>query len=203
LVNVQRRFTPEEYARIDAAILSVESSTAADLDLAVTRVSDRYSLYPPIWAALSAILIAGVLSILRPGMGARVVVLIELIILIALTLIFDWMPLRLMLVPKRIKHARARQLARLEFAAHNGGDAHQRRILLFVSLGERYVEIIADRATHALATDSVWSKIVADFLATVKSGKIADGVVAAIEACGAVLAAYHPPTGDDEAARQS
>jgi putative membrane protein len=129
-------------------------------------------------------------------------VLIELIIMILLTLAFDWLPVRLKLVPQRIRHARARQLARLEFAAHNGGDPSQRRILLFISLGERYVQIIADRTTHALAAEAVWNKIVAEFLASVKSGRIADGVVVAIEACGAVLAAYHPPTGNDEAARQ-
>ncbi|MDO8432029.1 MAG: hypothetical protein Q7S58_06405 [Candidatus Binatus sp.] len=199
---MQSRFTPEEYARIDAAIGAVERSTAADLDLVVTRVSDRYSLYPPLSAALSAIAVAGVLAILRPALSARIVVLIELITLIALTMLLDWMPIRMMLVSKRIKQTHARQLARREFAAHDGGNPHQRRILLFVSLGEHYVEIIADRATHALAPETVWSKIVADFLATVKSGRIVDGVIAAIEACGAVLATYHPVADDDEGARR-
>ena len=201
-MNVQSRLSPEEYARIDAAILAVERRTAADLDLVVTRVSDRYSLYPLIWAALTTILLACVVAILRPGTGARALVLIELIVLIASTVIFDWMPIRLMMVPARIKRAHARRLARLEFTAHNDGEPDRRRILLFVSMGERYVEIIADRATHRMAAESVWSKIVADFLATVKSGRISDGIVAAIEACGAVLAAYHPTTGNDEAARQ-
>ncbi len=194
-MTVASRLTPDEYDRIDAAIAAVERNTAADLDLVVTRVSDRYSLYPLVWAALSALLITGMLAMLRPGLNARIAILIQLIILIALTLLFDWMPIRLMLVPMRIKRAQARQLARREFVAHNGDD-HRRRILLFVSLGERYVEIIADRATHALAAESVWSKIVADFLETVKSGRIADGVVAAVEACGAVLATYHPSSSE-------
>jgi len=195
-VTVASRFTPAEYDRIDAAIAAVERSTAADLDLVVTRVSDRYSLYPLVWAALSALLIIGILAMLRPALNAPIAILIQLIILIALTVLFDWLPIRLMLVPKRIKRAHARQLARREFTAHNGGDDHQRRILLFISLGERYVEIIADRATHALAPESVWSKIVADFLETVKLGRVADGVVTAIEACGALLARYHPPSSE-------
>jgi putative membrane protein len=198
---VQNRFTPEEYARIDAAILEVERSTAADLDLIVTRVSDRYSLFPLVWASLTTILAACIFAILRPGIGARALMVMELIIMIVSTAIFDWMPIRLMLVPNRIKRTHARQLARLEFAAHNGGP-DRRRILLFVSLGERYIEIIADRTTHHMATESAWSKIVDDFLATVKSGRISDGVLTAIQACGAVLAEYHPATGDDEAAQQ-
>jgi putative membrane protein len=66
------------------------------------------------------------------------------------------------------------------------------RILLFVSLGERYVEVVADHETHALAPAGGWNKIVDEFLATVKAGRVADGVLAAIAACGAVLKTHHP-----------
>jgi putative membrane protein len=66
------------------------------------------------------------------------------------------------------------------------------RVLLFVSLGERYVEIIADHETHALAPAGTWNKIVDEFLATVKSGHVTDGVLATIAACGAILKTHHP-----------
>ena len=63
---------------------------------------------------------------------------------------------------------------------------------LFVSLGERYVEIVANHETHALAPAGAWNKIVDEFLATVKADRAADGVLAAIEACGAILKQHHP-----------
>ena len=111
----------------------------------------------------------------------------------ALTALFDWLPIRLQLVPERVKHAHARQLAHREFAAqHARGGVQRNRILLFVSLGERYVEIIADHETYASVAGSVWDQMVSDFLATVKAGRIADGVLAAIESCGAVLRTRHP-----------
>ena len=66
-------------------------------------------------------------------------------------------------------------------------------MLIFVSLGERYVEILADRDTHKLAPEGTWDKIVAEFLSKVKSGAVADGILAAIEACGTVLETHHPP----------
>ena len=59
-------------------------------------------------------------------------------------------------------------------------------------LGERYVEIIADHQTHALAPDGAWNKIVDRFLTTVKAGRVADGVLDAIAACGAILREHHP-----------
>ena len=63
---------------------------------------------------------------------------------------------------------------------------------MFVSLGERYVEIVADHETHALAPAGAWNKIVDEFLATVKAGRVADGVLDAIAACGSILKIHHP-----------
>ena len=185
-------FTQDERQRIDAAIDDVERGTAADIALVVTRVSDRYSLYPLVWAGLAALAAAAVAAMVRPAMPARALLLIQLSLLIALTLLFDWLPIRLSLVPKRIKHAHARQLAHLEFAAHtaHGGPRH---ILLFVSLGERYVEILADRETHALAPEGTWDRIVSDFAATMKSGRLADAILGALAACGSVLETQRLP----------
>lgn len=186
-------FTPEEHQRIDAAVSAIEHDTAANLCVVVVRASDRYSLYPLVFAALAALLVGAIISLIRPAIASRVVILIELTLAIALTLILDWRPLRLRIVPERVKHARAWQLAHREFNAHTLANPRQpHRILLFVSLGERYVEIVADHETHALAPAGTWNKIVDEFLATVKAGRIADGVVHAVEACGAILKEHHP-----------
>ena len=98
-----------------------------------------------------------------------------------------------MIVPERVKHAHAWQLAHREFNAHTIANPNQpHRILLFVSLGERYVEIVADHETHAMAPDGAWNKIVDRFLANVKAGRVADGVLDAIASCGAILKEHHP-----------
>ena len=133
------------------------------------------------------------MSLLRPDLGSRTTVVIQLWFLLVMTLLLDWLPIRLSIVPKRVKHARAWQLAHREFNAHAMANPEQRhRILLFVSLSERYVEIVADHETHALAPAGSWNKIVDEFLATVKAGRVADGVLAAIAACGATLKTHHP-----------
>jgi putative membrane protein len=189
-------FTPEEHQRIDAAITAIKRDTSADLCVIVTRVSDRYALYPVASAAIAAILIGALVSLLRPATASRVVIAVQLWSLIVLTLIFDWLPIRLWIVADRVKQARAEQLAHREFNAHalaKPGQPH--RILLFVSTGERYVEIIADHQTHALAPDGAWKKIVDRFLTTVKAGRVADGLLDAIAACGAILKTHHPAQG--------
>jgi putative membrane protein len=195
--TVIQPFTPEEHNRIDAAIAAIERSTAADLCLVVTRVSDRYSLYPVAWAAIGALLLGGLVSLMRPEIASRTTILIQLSLLIVLTLVLDWLPIRLSIVPERVKHAHARQLAHREFNAHIVGAPKRNLILLFVSLGERYVEIVADHETHALAPAGAWNKIVDDFLATVKAGRVADGVLAAAAACGDILKTQHPASNED------
>ncbi|HXR24424.1 MAG TPA: TPM domain-containing protein [Candidatus Binataceae bacterium] len=192
-MTAKRPFTPEEHNRIDAAIAEMERSTAADLCLVVTRVSDRYSLYPVAWAAIGALLLGALVSLLRPDLASRTTIVIQLWFLIVMTLLLEWLPVRLSIVPKCVKHAHAWQLAHREFNAHATANPKQHhRILLFVSLGERYVEIIADHETHALAPAGAWNKIVEEFLTTVKAGRVADGVVAAVMACGAILKEHHP-----------
>jgi putative membrane protein len=192
-VTMKSPFTPDEHERIDATIAAIKRDTSADLCVVVTHVSDRYSLYPVAWAAIGAILMGALVSLLRPATASRTVIELQLWFLIVMTLLLDWLPIRLLMVPARVKHNHAWQLAHREFNAHVLAAPNQpHRILLFVSLGERYVEIIADHETHALAPTGTWNKIVDEFLTTVKAGHVAEGVLAAIAPCGAILKNTHP-----------
>jgi putative membrane protein len=118
---------------------------------------------------------------------------LQFLVLVILTPILDFLPLRLKLVPDRVRRPHARTLAHREFAAQyaRGGPPHK-RILLFISMGERYVEIIADRETYAAADRGVWDNTVSDFVTAVQGGRVADGILAAIERCASVLRTHHP-----------
>lgn len=187
----------EERKRIHDAIGDIEQRTTADLDVVVTRVSDRYSLYPIVWASFGGLLVTGIVALARPEIEARAAIALQLALVIVLTLVFNWLPLRLALVPTNAKRSHARQLAQREFTAQCVASVDNRaRILFFVSTGERYVEIIADRNTHSLVLQETWNKIVEDFVASMKANRVAKGLLTAIESCGAVLANHHPIAGE-------
>ena len=189
-----RPLTPDEQARIHAAKAAVESRTSAEFAVVVVPLSDRYPYVGLVWAAIAALVVGLIVALLAPDLELIEALAIQVAALVLLALVFDWMPVRLHLVSRHHKSARARQLAHREFAAHIvAGGAHRNRVMLFVSLGERYVEILADRDTHKLAPEGTWDRIVAAFLARVKSGAVADGILAAIEGCGRVLETHHPP----------
>ena len=65
-------------------------------------------------------------------------------------------------------------------------------MLFFVSLGERYVEVIADRNIHSRVAPDTWDRLVADFIDAVKAGRLAQGFITAVETCGDILEAHYP-----------
>ena len=178
---------PEENRRVREAVASVEARTDARIAIVITRISERYSPYALAGAALGAFTAGGFAIAARPALTGRSLIFFELCIFFLLALLLDVPWIRLALVPARAKRAAARNLAHREFAAHMIGDPPHGRILIFVSLAERYVEIIADHTTHAAAPPGAWNRTVDDLIAAVKADRIADGVVAAIQSCGAIV----------------
>ena len=64
--------------------------------------------------------------------------------------------------------------------------------MIFASQAERYAEIIADEGINAKVPPEVWNAAMAALLDGIKSDRCADGFVAAIAQCGAVLAQHFP-----------
>jgi putative membrane protein len=180
--------TSEEQNRIAAAVAAAEKATNANFAVAVVRVSDRYRLYPPVWGGALAIIGLGIAALARPSLSITMGFTIAAALFVALTLILDWLPLRLLIVPKRVKQRRADQLAHREFAASILANARQNEgVMCFVSLGEHFVEILASRAVHAAVAEGTWDRIAADLTAAAKAGRLSEGMVEAVEACAAAI----------------
>ena len=184
--------------RIEAAIRAAETKTSGEFVTVVARASDAYLTLPTLYASGLALMTPLVLSLLRVETRALPLFLIQVAVFVTLALVFLWTPLTMRLVPHGAKMHRAARLAREQFflrGLHETADRHG--VLLFVSVAERYVEIIADRGIHARVPEGAWDAIVADFTRTVGDGRIADGFVAAIERCGTLLATHFPRRPED------
>jgi putative membrane protein len=103
------------------------------------------------------------------------------------------------LVPKRLRHDRARRLAHAQFYEQGVHLTHEHSgVLLFVSLSERYVEIVADKGIHERIGQQRWQAIVDGFLQKVSGGDVTGGFVQAISACGEAMAEHYPVKPGDE-----
>jgi putative membrane protein len=182
------QFSLDDKARIHAAVTAAETRTQIHVAVSIVPASDRYALYPLMWGALASLVTGGVLAFARPRLAIGEGFAVEAIVFVALSVLFDIWPFRLLLVPRHVRENKARELAHREFAARILASGERKGgVLFFVSLGERYAEILADRQTHARVGAKAWDRIVADYILSARSGHVADGIVAAIEACSAAL----------------
>jgi len=193
------RFTDDDRREIKAAIEAAERRTRGEFVAVVARVSDTYRSVALLWAAGLA-LVAPAPLLLFTQLRYLHIYQAQIVVFILLTLLFEFLPsLHMALVPKRLRHARATRLAHAQFYEQGVQLTHEHSgVLLFVSMAERYVEIVADKGIHEKIGEVRWQAIVAAFLDKVQAGDMTGGFVAAISGCGEAMAEHYPAKPGDE-----
>ncbi len=183
--------------RIAAAIATVEQKTSGEIVAVVAADSSAYLHVPFMWAALIALLVPWPL-IHFTWMTMQTVWLLQLFVFAVLLATMMYRPIRFALVPGSIKRLRAHRRAVEQFLVQNLHTTEGRTgVLLFVSVGERYAEILADAGIHKKVTSAEWQGIVDQLTKAIGDGRSADGFVDAINAIGAKLAQHFPPGSAD------
>lgn len=178
--------------RIADAIRAAESKTSGEIFCVVAQNAGAYRLVPIAWAAALALIVPLPLVMLTEW-GAMTIYVIQLIAFTLAAVGLSRPAFRFLVVPRRTKRERAHGAALRQFLAQGMQKTEGRTgVLIFAAVAERYVEIIADGGINAKVTQDVWDSAVASLIAAIKDGRPADGYVAAIEQCGAVLAAHFP-----------
>jgi putative membrane protein len=184
--------------RIADAVRAAERRTSGEFVTVIAPRSDVYLVVPLLIAAAVALILPGVLWLLDATHDFRALYTLQLVAFAALALLLQWQPIAVRLVPERIKAARATRRAREQFLLRGLHRTKDRAgVLLFVSVAEHRVDLIADEGINALVPPGTWDAIVAAFIAAVRRRRVADGFVAAIEAVTAVLATHFPRAPDD------
>jgi len=180
-------------ARVSAAIRKAESDTAGEIFCVIARHSSDYRLVPLAWAA-SIALLAPLPLIYLTRWSAAVIYLSQLTVFLVAAIALSHPKLRFHIVPRQARHDRAHAEAMRQFFAQGlDKTEHRTGVLIFASTGERYAEIVADAGINEKVGPEVWDEAVNALVTAIKAGRPADGFVAAIERCGAVLAAHFPP----------
>jgi putative membrane protein len=179
--------------RVAAAIQAAEQVSSGEIFCVIARHSDEYRLVPVAWAAAGALL-APLPLLSFTNWSASVVYLMQIIVFLLITMALLQPAIRFRIVPQRARHDRAHAEAMRQFAAQGIEKTTGRTgVLIFASAAERYVEIVADAGINEKVPAAAWDDAVAALVAAIKDGRPADGFVAAIERCGALLAQHFPP----------
>jgi putative membrane protein len=184
--------------KIAGAITAAERATSGEIVAVVTKESSSYLYAPFMWAAVIALLVPWPLIHFTwwPSTWVYGAQLAVFALLLAVTLP---RPVRYWLVPRSIKRARARRRAVEQFLVQNlHTTAGRTGVLIFVSVAERHVEILADSGIEQRVPKEAWQSIVDRLTHEIAAGRAVDGFVAAVESVGAHLATHFPPGSADK-----
>jgi putative membrane protein len=183
----------EDKERIAQAIRVAEEKTAGEIFCVLARHSSEYAFVPFAWAAGIALVIPAPLIYLTLW-PAWLIYTIQVAVFMVAALVISIPRIRFALVPRGTAHDRAHAQAVRQFLAQGLHQTEERTgVLIFASLAERYAEIVADSGINAKVTPAVWEHAIAALIAEMKQGRVAEGFIAAISRCGAVLAQHFPP----------
>jgi putative membrane protein len=213
-----------DHDQIRAAIGQAEQRTSGEIFCVVAHESGHYHEIAFAWAAAVALLapplslvlglrpsffMAAILTFMENGwvlshvgsLNAAVAsalvgyAAIQAALFVIVLSLLNLAPLRRALTPGALKKAHVHAKAMEQFAHRLHATRAATGILIFASLAERRVEIVADEAIHAQVAAQTWDRAVSAALGPIRAGQTARGLIAAIEICGAALAEHCPPDG--------
>lgn len=211
------RLTPEDHALVTAAIHKAERESSGEIVTVVAARSDAYHDVGLHYAVLAMLAVPGAIAVMPQAWadcltrwwlgwnaeftrGDLMLLLFVLLTLAFLIVRFAlvYMPLRLALTPGRTKTRRVRRRAIELFRTGAEQKTLGRTgILLYLSLGERRAEIVADRAIHEKVDEAVWGEAMTVLIDAVKDGRPGEGMALAVGKMGAILAEILPPQPDN------
>ena len=211
----------KDLADIEAAVRAAEARTTGEIYCVVTPMSSHYAEVPIAWAAAVALLapaillVAGVhvslpqffdtwsgeqvsqaieMSVRRALIGA---IALQALLFIVTAALVSIPPVRRALTPRSLKRLRVQRRAAEQFIAKNLHLTKERTgVLIFVSLGERMAELIADDGIADHVEPHVWDRAMAALTDGLKRGQPEAGFAAAVGLCADVLADKFPARPD-------
>lgn len=185
--------TRGEAERIATAIAEAERQTSGEIVAVIAAESASYLYAPVLWAAGAALLMPWPF-IFWTWWPIQTIYALQVATFAILALALTRRPIRYRLVPRSVRHARARRRAREQFLAQNLHTTEGRTgVLLFVSVAERYAELIADAGIDRHVPPGEWQAVIDALTARIEQGRPGDGFVEAVETVGERLARHFPP----------
>ena len=210
------RLSADDHAKVSAAIAAAEGQSDGEIVAICADQSDAYHDVGLHYAALVLFLVLAFFATwpnqlvewhdriqgwsAEPGHRELLTLLLFFALLkfLAALFVLKWRPLRMLLTPGATKTRRVRRRAIMLFKT--GAERRtigRTGILIYLSMAEHRAEIVADEAITSVTTPETWGEAMTALLTHVKAGRPADGIVAAVEIVGAVLAEHFPKSTAD------
>jgi len=194
-MDVQQISSPDELEAVRAAVAEAETRSGGEIVAYVVARSDSYeeaSYKAAVGGAVLSALAAGLAHGLGGLWGGWGVVWITLPALLGAALgwgLGTWWPaLGRWLVDPETLELRVARRAAVAFVEEEVFATRERTgILIFLSLFEHRVEVLADAGIHARAEGAVWKSLADELAAGIRAGRAGQALIEAVERCGRLL----------------
>ena len=196
-MRVEELLDPASFAAIEAAVHDAERCTSGEIVPLLAERSDAYAEVR-LAAAMLLALAAGVLWLAFVHDHRLWLVPTQFGVFALAAWAAGLRPVLRWLAPHAWLAERVQRAA--EHAFHQLGLVETRDrtgILIYVSLLERRVVVLADRGIHARVADGTWDGVVERIVDGIRRGEADDGLVAGIRLCGEILERHVPRRADD------
>lgn len=206
MTNLAKRFlTDEEIIKIDAAVKAAEAKTSGEIVCLVESASYRYPMANVIGATVLSLPLALVLTPLIGGwlwIGPYNMWLFLGLFGLAFTgayIVVDHSTLlKRAFVSKREIEEEVEEAAITSFFRHGlYRTKNATGILLFISVFEHKVWVLADHGIHARVPAGQWDAIVDRVIAGIRNQRAAAAICEAVDTIGAILSQHFPVDSDD------
>ncbi|WP_375723025.1 TPM domain-containing protein [Arcobacter sp. KX21116] len=177
---------------IEKEIKKLEEKSSAELVAVITDFSSSYNLLILIFSLVFTFLV----SLISLYFDANSIMFFEIqLSTFAFFILFfhNFKQYFLYLLPKKYKYNKASKKAKEEFINQGLYDTQTKlAIMFFVSIEEKYVEIITDKNVKEKIDDTYWQEIVNQFIKDVKNKEFEEGYKTAIKSCSEILIENFP-----------
>lgn len=195
--------TEEESDRVAHAVAAAEKKTGGEIATAIIAESDDYGFRELVFAIIAGVVVwtvalgfPGPLEALlnrlfwswSPWMLAGLQGVIGMVGGLVAYLLAQLPAVDRLIVPREVMREAVTRRARRHFVDSGTYDTVDNTgVLIFISLLERRVELIADRGIHQQVEPDTWNEIVSALTQGIHDGRTGDALVEAVTACGTVL----------------
>ena len=196
-MSIQKRFSAPELERIKAAVREAESKISGEIVPVFVEKSGFYTIANYRGALLGAAAIFMAIIITDryvPSLAIYdrdpllVFIFVSLGGFIGALKAHFLNPVKRMLLSQYHLDQSTKKRAENAFLEEEVFNTRQRTgIMIFVSFFEREVIVMADKGISKVVDQKVWDSLVRGIIENVRSGKITEGMEAAIKKCGEIL----------------
>ncbi len=208
------KFSKEDNEKIKKAVVQSEKNTSGEIATAITKESYDYAVYELVFAIICGFIyffimlfFVGAVETKLQSMfwdysvhyllifyGFSTFVIITIFYFLANVAAIDRL-----IVPRKVMIKKVNERAVRHFMDSGVYKTKDRTgILIFISLLERRVELLADTGISAKIPEENWENIVEGIISGIRKGKIIENLSKAILECGKMLS-EHFPIGPDDA----